>query len=216
MSQLETLVAQIKQLASQEGMVDLFQQIQQSFRYEFFAVILWRPDQRRDVIAAQPHAGVESLADHQGIQQFCIRRCTPATPDEVTAQLGGLPNCLLVPIKGIGAETGALLIGLSAQQQNEAEQIAWYWSIVSGYLYESLHRLQRHLLQWTSFRLTEREHDCLCWAARGKTAWEISMIMGISERTVNFHLSNCLRKTNSNNRQQAISRCLAVGLIHLS
>ena len=216
MSQLETIVAEIRALSSLDEMTAMFKQIQQSFQYEFFGVVLWRPDQRRDVITAQRHDELELLADHQETQHFCLRRCTPVMPTEVTQQLGCAVNCLLVPIRGIGSETAALVIGLPAKQQAEAQQIAWYWSIVSGYLYESLHRLHRSLLGWAGVSLTEREHDCLCWAARGKTAWEISQIIGISERTVNFHLGNCLKKTQSTNRQQAISRCLSVGLIHLS
>jgi LuxR family quorum-sensing system transcriptional regulator CciR len=36
--------------------------------------------------------------------------------------------------------------------------------------------------------LTERQRDCLLWAARGKSDWEISRILGISRETVIQHL----------------------------
>ena len=32
--------------------------------------------------------------------------------------------------------------------------------------------------------ITPREREVLCWAAAGKTYWEIAVILGISERTV--------------------------------
>lgn len=37
-------------------------------------------------------------------------------------------------------------------------------------------------------RLTDRQRDCLIWAARGKGDWEIAMILGISEETVAQHI----------------------------
>ena len=37
-------------------------------------------------------------------------------------------------------------------------------------------------------RLTARQRDCLLWAIKGKTDWEISQILGLSEQTVSRHL----------------------------
>ena len=37
--------------------------------------------------------------------------------------------------------------------------------------------------------MSARELDCLKWTAAGKTAWEASVILGISEQTVRFHLN---------------------------
>jgi DNA-binding CsgD family transcriptional regulator len=61
--------------------------------------------------------------------------------------------------------------------------------------------------------LTEREKECLLWAAEGKTGWEIANIVSISERTVTFHLQNASQKLGVVNRRQAISRALSMGLI---
>lgn len=36
--------------------------------------------------------------------------------------------------------------------------------------------------------LTDRQRDCVLWAARGKTDWEISIILGITEETVARHI----------------------------
>ena len=62
-------------------------------------------------------------------------------------------------------------------------------------------------------RITEREIECLQWASIGKTAWEISMILSISERTVGFHLTNAATKLQANNRTHAVSIALKKGLI---
>ncbi len=61
--------------------------------------------------------------------------------------------------------------------------------------------------------LTFRERDCLLWASRGKTSWEIGCILGIAERTVNFHIGNICCKLGVRNRQAAITMALEWGLI---
>lgn len=63
--------------------------------------------------------------------------------------------------------------------------------------------------------LTSRECEILLWAAHGKTAWEISIILRIAERTVKFHLIEASRKLNAVNRTSAVAKALALGLIKL-
>lgn len=62
-------------------------------------------------------------------------------------------------------------------------------------------------------RLTRRELECLKWATAGKSSWEISMILGCSEATVNFHIANIRFKFKVNTRQQAIVKAISMGLI---
>jgi LuxR family quorum-sensing system transcriptional regulator CciR len=61
--------------------------------------------------------------------------------------------------------------------------------------------------------LTERERECLTWTARGKSAWAISMILGVSENTVHFHIKNIMKKLGSVNRIQAVVTAVRSGLI---
>jgi LuxR family quorum-sensing system transcriptional regulator CciR len=62
-------------------------------------------------------------------------------------------------------------------------------------------------------RLTERERECLSWSAQGKSAWATSMILGVSENTVNFHLKSAMRKLGTTNRVQAVAIAVRAGLI---
>lgn len=62
-------------------------------------------------------------------------------------------------------------------------------------------------------RLTAREHDCLYWVAQGKTSWEIGCILGISERTVNFHIANLCGKLGVRTRQAAITAAIRLNLL---
>lgn len=61
--------------------------------------------------------------------------------------------------------------------------------------------------------LTSREAEVLSWTADGKTAWEISKILHISRRTVEFHMSNILHKLDAANSQNAIAIALSNGMI---
>jgi DNA-binding CsgD family transcriptional regulator len=62
-------------------------------------------------------------------------------------------------------------------------------------------------------KLTPREYEILSWAAAGKTAWETSQILNISQRTVEFHMGNILNKLDAVNSQQAIAIAVFNGLI---
>lgn len=61
--------------------------------------------------------------------------------------------------------------------------------------------------------LSEREIDCMRWAAAGKTSWETAIILGISERTVNFHLRNACCKLQAPNRRAAVAVALYKGIL---
>jgi len=60
--------------------------------------------------------------------------------------------------------------------------------------------------------LTRRELECLHWASLGKTSWEIGSILGITERTVNFHIRNACDKLQVRGRQAAITAAHYAGL----
>lgn len=61
--------------------------------------------------------------------------------------------------------------------------------------------------------LTERELTCLQWVALGKTSWETGRIIGVAERTVNFHIQNACRKLGVHGRQAAITHAMRTGLL---
>ena len=61
--------------------------------------------------------------------------------------------------------------------------------------------------------LTVREKEIMKWLKEGKTSWEISMILNISESTVNFHTYNVMRKLGCVNRAQLIAAVMQFGLV---
>lgn len=116
----------------------------------------------------------------------------------------------LLPLRGVDGIVGGLVFDIpeTVETFGNVELIDWYWTILSPYLLNAAMRCRENQIN-----ITKREKDCLKWACEGKTSWEISQILGIAERTVNFHLSNCIVKTDSANRQQAIVKCIVKNLI---
>jgi DNA-binding CsgD family transcriptional regulator len=61
--------------------------------------------------------------------------------------------------------------------------------------------------------LSSREKEVLDWLQQGKSSWEVSVILAISESTVNFHVSNIKRKLGATNRAQALAIAARLGLL---
>lgn len=66
-----------------------------------------------------------------------------------------------------------------------------------------------------SVSLSRRELDVINLLKVGKTSWDISRILGISERTVNYHIGNIMRKLDAINRVQAVCEAANMDLIDL-
>ena len=63
--------------------------------------------------------------------------------------------------------------------------------------------------------LSPRERQCLHLAAHGMTSLDIGEKLAITERTVNFHFSNIISKLGVLNRNEAIAKGTAHGLIQV-
>jgi DNA-binding NarL/FixJ family response regulator len=57
--------------------------------------------------------------------------------------------------------------------------------------------------------LNDRESEILTWAARGKTSAEIAPILGLSKRTIDFHLDNARIKLGARTRTEAVVKAAA-------
>ncbi|NRB80212.1 MAG: LuxR family transcriptional regulator [Saccharospirillaceae bacterium] len=88
---------------------------------------------------------------------------------------------------------------------------------ITIYIYDAVIRIssrqQGSSLSIQSLGITKRQEQCLNWASKGKTAWEIAQILDISERTVIFHLKNISDKLGVSNRQHAIAKAVVLGII---
>jgi DNA-binding NarL/FixJ family response regulator len=62
-------------------------------------------------------------------------------------------------------------------------------------------------------KLNDREIETLTWVARGKTSAEIAQILGLTKRTVDFHLDNARTKLGATTRTQAVVKAASGRLI---
>jgi DNA-binding response OmpR family regulator len=84
------------------------------------------------------------------------------------------------------------------------------FELLAAVIAARLRRIARSAIWPSHIALGDRERETLTWAARGKTFAEIGQILGLSRRTVEFHLDNARRKLGVPTRTQALVKA-AVG-----
>jgi DNA-binding response OmpR family regulator len=62
-------------------------------------------------------------------------------------------------------------------------------------------------------QLNDREVETLTWVARGKTSAEIAQILGLTKRTIDFHIDNARTKLGAATRTQAAIKAATGRLI---
>ncbi|RWR01966.1 LuxR family transcriptional regulator [[Pantoea] beijingensis] len=108
---------------------------------------------------------------------------------------------------------------LSASSRNPLKSIAFRAEFEHKlqYLTElyllTLERIADVSMSVLDIEFSHRELEIIKWTAEGKTAMEISLILAISEHTVNFHQKNMQKRFNAANKTQLACYAAAVGLI---
>ena len=87
--------------------------------------------------------------------------------------------------------------------------------LMSIYLHDAALRFssQQKSVIRPSVNATERERECLQWVAEGKSDSVIADLLGVSKRTVHFHIENIKRKYGVATRIQAVVRAYLENLI---
>lgn len=117
----------------------------------------------------------------------------------------GLTQGLSVPVHGHAGQFSLVSVTSPENGSNFDKLVEEYQHevhLMSIYLHS---KMQARISQDAAeqINLTSREVECLLWTAHGKTAWEISMILKISEATVNYHLKNAMRKLGVHSKAHA-------------
>jgi DNA-binding CsgD family transcriptional regulator len=145
-----------------------------------------------------------------------LPKMVPMARDEIlTFEMGqrhGLADGLSVPRHLPGSMTGCCTFAVGADTPMPNDNI-----VVADALGAAAIARARHLSGWPAplpeTKLTDRQRDCVLWAARGKTDWEISRILEIGRETVIQHLSDARRRYDTNNRASLILCALFDGVI---
>lgn len=125
----------------------------------------------------------------------------------------GLHNGISIPVHGARGESYVASLACTNLVRDGPPDLGGL-QLAAVQLHLAYSRLaQRERSEQQLVRLTDRERECLTWTARGKSAWAISMILGVSEHTVNFHLKSVMRKLKTSNRIQAVALAVRLGLV---
>jgi DNA-binding CsgD family transcriptional regulator len=146
------------------------------------------------------------------------RRVTTAKQRRMMKEVAefGLAQGGTVPVHGPGAALAAVSVA-SDRSSTEFDRL---WAVhkhelhlIACYTHETVAKRLGPDSSKAFFQLSPRERECLLWAARGKTAWETSVILGTSERTVVFHFENATRKLGVHSKLHAVVKGIMMGLI---
>lgn len=127
----------------------------------------------------------------------------------------GLRDGIGIPLRGPNGSLAAIGAASSAGGVDLDRNTTSYVNLISYQFYTAFQEIERAGPARHDIRLTDREREVLQWSARGKTRWEISAIMGISENTVLYHLKNAFKKLECNNITAAVLKALYAGYIQL-
>jgi DNA-binding CsgD family transcriptional regulator len=176
--------------------------------------------------------------------RYCIgNRLVAAAPDEqkATSAITGDINAedvlaLVIPLTSHFGETAFFGLRINARHVPEVAQNGrQLFGALGNYFHSHVLRIHghdcdddivlsakelastsgMHVAKSRKMSLSARELDCLRWTAEGKTAWETSLILGISERTVRFHQNAAREKLGCATTTQAVAKAVVTQLIHI-
>lgn len=126
----------------------------------------------------------------------------------------GLGDGFTVPAHVPGEVNGSCSFAAPAGQPLKEEHLPLA-QLVGAFAFEAARRLWRDRVvsPLPQPRLTDRQRDCVLWAARGKSDWEISRILGVSHETVIQHLKQARERYDVGKRTLLAIHALFDGTI---
>lgn len=173
----------------------------------------------------------QGMQKHDPVVKYCFENLTPVRWDQLMtmeqyidpvgveimqqASEFGLVNGVSIPLKSPSGEVAVFSLATSNAERVEERllEVLPYGQLFSSRVFEVHARLNQSVNDAKSFKLTAREIECLFWACEGKTTWEISKIIDVTERTIVFHLTSATKKLGAVNRQHAVAKAIICGLI---
>lgn len=119
----------------------------------------------------------------------------------------GLADGFTVPVYSREGVIFGITIGTKKYELGRHDETCLHMAGI--YFHAKLERLRaRHAPRLAAQKMTPRERECLSWVAAGKTDWEISQILNISEQTAHEYVQNALMKLKATTRAQAVATAI--------
>jgi DNA-binding CsgD family transcriptional regulator len=123
----------------------------------------------------------------------------------------GFSSGITIPIYGPNVRWAYM--GFTTPDTSELHDVLPHLASLHTFAHFADAALRRILGASRSSGLSRREKETLVWSAAGKSAWEIGLILSISEATVRFHFRNASRKLNVHGTRAAIAHAISIGEI---
>jgi LuxR family transcriptional regulator, quorum-sensing system regulator LasR len=183
------------------------------------------PKSWRDRYDQEKFILVDPVMDH------CRRRLVPLSWNNIPnisdrqsdfmdeAKSYGLASGISFPIHSREGDVGVLSFSSNAHDAfnhsdpQTAAALMAYGSLLATLVHDGMRRIINRPGNIMRSALTPRELECLKWIASGKSSWEISLILGISEHGVLYHVRNIMFKFDTQNRHLAVLKAIACGIV---
>jgi LuxR family quorum-sensing system transcriptional regulator CciR len=234
-SRVDAFVRDIRELATEEALAGALTDLCQDLGYRYFA-LTHHVDVRRSSTAIRIHNYPEGWAqwfDEQSLgASDPVHRASNLTsvgfawsklPELIAltdrdrrvldlARKEGIGDGFTVPAHVPGEAHGSCSFACqSGETFSERQQPLL--QLVGAFAFEAARRMRRDRLAPEPIQLTDRQRDCVMWAARGKSDWEIAQILGVSEATVGEHLRHAYQRYGVGKRTLVAVHALFDGTI---
>ncbi|MEO6013693.1 MAG: LuxR family transcriptional regulator [Devosia sp.] len=130
------------------------------------------------------------------------------------AEFGLGPKGISFPIHGHAGDKALLSVSADLSEldwKGVRRTILQQFPIIAAHLHEAVLRTESATRPIP--RLSPRELECLQWSSEGKTVWECSVILGLSQHTVRCYLESARHKLAASSNAHAVSIALRSGLL---
>jgi LuxR family quorum-sensing system transcriptional regulator CciR len=234
-SRVEAFVRDVRGLESEEALGSALADVSRDLGFHYFA-LTHHVDVRQNSSAIRIHNYPDGWAEWFDEQSLGatdpVHRATNVTsvgfawsrlPDMIAltpqdrrilelAQREGIGEGFTVPAHVPGDAHGscsfACVTGESFSEQNLP-----LLQLVGAFAFEAARHMRRTRFSKGPIQLTDRQRECVMWAARGKSDWEIARILGVSEATVGEHLRHAYERYGVGKRTQVAIHALFDGAI---
>lgn len=122
-------------------------------------------------------------------------------------------DALAVPVVGTNGTDGLAILSGPIERMNALSRSLLQIAVHLAFKRAAQLNLEPGAGETAASNLSARQAECLRWVAQGKTDPEIGIILGVSPRTVRFHLDKAKDKLKVMTRVQAVTKAVKDRLI---
>jgi LuxR family transcriptional regulator, quorum-sensing system regulator CciR len=211
-SRVETFVRDVRELETEDALAGALADVSRDLGFRYFA-LTHHVDVRRSSEAIRIHNYPDGWAEWFDEQSLGasdpVHRASNVTsvgftwsrlPEMIVltdkdrqvldlARSEGIGEGFTVPAHVPGEAHGSCSFACAAGDPFSDQNLSLL-QLVGSFAFEAARRMRRDRFSQGPVQLTDRQRECVIWAARGKSDWEIARILGISDQTVIEHLKH--------------------------